>query len=58
MPKPRIDLAAAVHGAAKPAGAETAAPTPPPARPAALRRRGMKGVVIHVQPALWRRNAT
>ena len=55
MPKPRIDLAAAVHGAAKPAAAEAATPLPPPARPAARSRRGTKGVVIHVQPALWRR---
>ena len=48
-------LAAAVHGTAKPAPEELGTTMPSPARPAAKNRQGTKGVLIHVQPAMWQK---
>ena len=54
MRKTKIDLATAVHGAAKSA-MDPVSPRPSsPARPRAKSRLGRKGVLIHVPPEIWR----
>ena len=52
MPKPKIDLAAAVHGAAK--SSMDPVSTPPSSSARAKSRLGRKGVLIHVPPETWR----
>ena len=55
MPKPKIDLAAAVHGAAKSSMDPVSTTTPSSsAHPRAKSRLGRKGVLIHVPPETWR----
>lgn len=54
--KPKIDLAEAVHGAARPASGSIPVEADRHAKPdRASTRQGKKGVLIHVAPELWRR---